>query len=248
MFKNILFAAFAGFFCLAVNGQIGISSEDRLDAEANIYQKIADVSLQTNIEQVQLSQLYRQSPLIIAQVFTRCSGICTPYIIQLKESLQQLQSDKPYKVLVFSFDPQDKEENMADLAKRYQLESDTNWIFAATAQIEELTSSIGFTSAWDEARMQFDHEALLTGVNKEGIIKKKLVGMQNKQQLLSMVNEINNGFQPSFPLPNKNSFLSCFTYNEETGKSKPSIGLLVMLMPGVLTFLMVVTLAMVKKR
>lgn len=235
MFKNILQTT-----CLILGCCFGIEAtaiaENRLDPEENIYQKIADVSLEIEGEQVQLSTLYRQQPLIIAQIFTRCSGICTPYIIQLKESLRQINSEKPYKVLVFSFDPRDQGQDMLHLSERYQLQNDTNWIFATTDQIEVLTNSIGFTSDWDETRQEFEHEALLTGINKMGIIKKKVIGMNNIRGLTALIHENNNGFEPSYPLPGKNSFLSCFDYDPETGKTKPGVGLLLILVPGVLTF------------
>lgn len=234
MFKNILQTT-----CLILGCCFGIETaafaENPLDPEENIYQNIADVTLEIEGEQVQLSSLYRQQPLIIAQIFTRCSGICTPYIIQLRESLWQINSTKPYKVLVFSFDPRDSEEDMFDLAKRYHLEKDTNWIFATTADIAALTEAIGFRSDWDVGKQEFEHEALLTGVNKMGIIKKKVIGMNNIRGLSALINEINNGFEPSFPLPGKNSFLSCFDYDPETGKTKPGVGLLLILVPGVLT-------------
>lgn len=247
MLKNFLLAAGLILLCIFGFGSTAMAG-NRLNAEENVYSKIANVTLKVEGEQLSLSTLYRQQPLIIAQVFTRCSGICTPYIIQLRESLWQISSDKPFKILVFSFDPRDGEEDMADLARRYQLENDSNWIFAATDQIETLTRSIGFTSDWNESMQEFEHEPLLTGINRVGIIKKKLIGMKNIRGLTSMINEINNGFEPSFPLSDKNRMLSCFEYDPETGKTMPGIGLLLILVPATLTFITVIFMSVFSKR
>lgn len=244
MFKNIYFSLIAVLTCSASYSQ---TLNDALAEEANVFQKIADVMLNVNEREVKLSDLYHQSPLIIAQIFSRCSGICTPYLIQLKENLWQARPQKEYKVLVFSFDPRDSEKDMLALAKSYSLDQDSNWMFATTEEIEVLNRSIGFQMYWEPDRLQYEHGALLTGVSKEGIIKKKLVGMRDAEAIGGMVNEINGVFIPSYPLPGHSSIFSCFNYDSASGKNKAGIGLLIMLMPILLSFLIVLFLARNKK-
>lgn len=244
MFKNICFFIIGVLACSATYSQTvnNVSAE-----EANVYQKIADVTLNVNEKEVKLSDLYHQSPLIIAQVFSRCSGICTPYLIQLKENLWQVRQQKQYRVLVFSFDPRDSEKDMLRLAKSYSLDKDSSWIFATTEQIELLNHSIGFQIYWDNNRFQYEHGVLLTGISKEGIIKRKLIGMRDAEAIGGMINEINETFVPSYPLPSQNSIFSCFNYDPASGKSKPGIGLFIMLMPILLSFLLVLFLGSSKK-
>lgn len=63
-----------------------------------------------------------------------------------------------------------------------------------------------------------------------------------------MLKEINNEFIVSYPLPRKNMLFSCFTYNPTTGKSELSIGLLVMLAPALITFIIVLSLIKLGKK
>ena len=203
--------------------------------EENLYSKIADIHIESNHGMQTISSLYAQSPLIIAFVFTRCAGICNPMISNLDEQIRLIQPKEKYKVLVLSFDSTDVLRDMHRFAKQFMLESNQQWIFATTRQIETLKKSINFWPVWDSARQQFGHDALLVGVNEHGIIKKKLIGMNRTEEFKLMLKEINNQYVLSYPLPNKNRIFSCFNYNVSTGKRTIAPGMIIMLMPAFFT-------------
>ncbi len=238
MFKNIILILITS--CL-----VHLASAQRdstgMKEEENIYERIYDAPL--NIaggQNLSFYELYSGKPLLLAMVFTRCTGVCSPFLLQLSENLRF--TDHSFNVLVLSFDPRDSLNDMELMAKRFRLNSNKNWLFGTTKKIEELKQSIGFSPVWDSISGQFDHEALLVGINGEGYITKKLIGMRNGHDLDLMIASIHNVYSPTYRLPTKNALFSCFNYNPITGKSKPGLGLLFIALPAVLTFLLLVSI------
>ena len=247
MFKSIVFTLITIFLSLIANAQ---TASTGMEEETNIYEKIVNAPLYVNEKQpMTFDELYHQKPLLVALIFTRCSGICSPFLLQLKDNLQLKADDKSFNILVISFDPRDNLEDMNNMARRFGLENDPQWIFALTDSIEQLNQSIGFHPIWDSATNQYDHDALLVGINREGYITKKLIGMRTKHDIDLIIASVNNIFAPTYRLPNKNSLFSCFNYDPITGKNTPGLGLLFIALPAVLTILLLVSISyIVRKR
>lgn len=213
-----------------------------LDEETNVYQPVADIKVTTEEGGVYLSEIYSDRPIILTLVYTRCAGVCSPFLMRLKENIEFINSKNEFTILVLSFDSLDSLEDMQSMAKRFALDEDPRWEFAISREIDKLNRSIGFTPVWDSAKRQFDHEALLVGINKNGFIAKKLIGLRNEAALSAMVREINDVFIPSYPLPDNKRFFSCFNYDPATGKNSPGWGLLILSLPVTLTLLLVLVI------
>ncbi len=238
MFKSIVFT-FLIFSLIFVTDVQSQNLSDEFKEESNIYEKVYDAPLKVGEEELDFSQLFARKPVLLALIFTRCAGICNPFLIQLKENLQFKSNTENFNVLVLSFDPRDSRDDMELLCTRLGLENNEQWIFATTGEIDQLTESVGFYPVWDSTRSQFDHDAMLVGINTEGYITKKLIGLRNKPDLAQMINSVNNVFSASYRLPGKSQLFSCFNYNPETGKNTPGLGLLVLTLPAVLTLFLV---------
>lgn len=238
MFKGIILIFLTACFASIANAQ---PASTGMEEETNIYEKIVDAPLYVKEKQpMTFDELYHQKPLLVALIFTRCSGICSPFLLQLKDNVQVNADDKSFNILVISFDPRDNLDDMNNMARMFRLENNPQWIFAVTDSIEQLNQSIGFHPLWDSATNQYDHDALLVGVNKEGYITKKLIGMRTKHDLDLLIASVNNVFAPTYRLPNKNSLFSCFNYDPITGKNTPGLGLLFIALPAVLTVLLLI--------
>jgi len=240
MFKNhnVIFLVFLSL-CINsfANGQVNNASWKEED---KIYAKVYDAALKgQNIKNGSLSKFAHQNPTILALVFTRCSGICNPFLLQLKEKMQFENNKKSFKILVISFDPRDTQADMNLMARRFGLEKDKKWVFAVTDSINKLNNSIGFNPKWNYQKQQYDHDALLVGVNSDGFITKKLVGLRNEHDLALLVSSINNEFSPTYKIANKNMLFSCFNYNTITGKNTPGLGLLFLALPAIITILLI---------
>ncbi len=234
MYKNYLLAGILiliSYIACAENKPV---PADGMKEEVNIYREVYDAPLLTPEGTSTLSRLAKNKPLILALIFTRCSNICYPFLLNLKEELQFGEKEGSYQVFVVSFDAADSLSDVMSLAKRLGLQKEQNWLFGVTPAIDELNRSIGFRPVWDASRQQFDHDALLVGINQEGYITKKLIGIRNSNDLRLLVRSINNQFSPSYRLPGQNLLFSCFNYNPETGKNTPGTGLLFIALPAIL--------------
>ncbi|MBK6665728.1 MAG: SCO family protein [Saprospiraceae bacterium] len=211
--------------------------------ESHVYTKVLDAPLKGYGlgDSTSLLQLAHQNPTILALIFTRCTGICNPFLLQLSEKLEWEIEHKNFNIVVISFDPRDTQADMSALAKRFHLDQEKQWIFGVTDSIESLNKSIDFNPIWDEARQQYDHEALLVGINSDGYITKKLIGMRSTSDLALLVGSIYNSFTPTHQLPNKNRLFSCFNYDPKTGKNTLGLGLLFIALPAILTIFILFT-------
>ncbi|MCC6711823.1 MAG: SCO family protein [Candidatus Dadabacteria bacterium] len=213
-----------------------------LDEETNIYQPVADIRVTTEEGGIYLSEIYSGRPIILTLVYTRCAGVCNPLLMRLKENIELIDPKREFTILVLSFDPLDTLEDMQGMAKRFTLDEDPRWEFAVSREIDKLNRSIGFNPVRAGAKRQFDHEALLIGINRNGLITKKLIGLRNEAALGAMIVEINDVFVPSYPLPDNKRSFSCFNYDPATGKNSPGWGLLVLSLPATLTLLLVLVI------
>ncbi len=248
MFKNFIFP-----FLIFVFASISIiqAQTPNWSEETNIYDKVYDASLQLiSGKNISLHQLAEKKPLIIALIFTKCTGVCNPLLFQLMENLQHNPSDKnnPYYVLVVSFDTLDALKDMELMARRIELQNNKDWQFAITDNISQLNASVGFNPIWDDNIQQFDHDALLVGVNSDGYITKKLIGLRNEKEIGLLIRSINNVFSPTYRLPNPNILFSCFNYDPRTGKNTPGLGLLFIALPAVISFSLVLGIRFLVKR
>lgn len=238
MFKNYVLTCFVALLSFTARGE---APQYSTKEEVNIYKRVYDAPIETiKGEQTSLLRLTEREPLIVALIFTRCSNICYPFLLRLKEDLQFGNPRGRFNVAVVSFDPRDSKEDMERMAKGFGLDREPDWIFGITKEIDSLIRSIGFDILWDEARQQFDHDALLVGLNKDGRISKKLIGIRNTKDLNLLVSSINNVYAPTYRLPGQNLLFSCFNYDPETGKTTPGTGLLFLALPAVLTLLLLV--------
>jgi len=246
MYKNHVFILVAVVSLFYSANVIGHADTSGWKEESNIYEKVYDAPLKINSQNsATLYQIVRQNPTIIAFIFTRCTGVCNPFLLQLKENLQFETNHKKFTVVVISFDPRDTRGDMNLLAKRFGLNNDKQWIFGVTDSIGALNKSVGFNPVWDSIRNQYDHDALLVGVNTEGYITKKLIGLRNQHDLELLINSINDIFAPTYRLPNQNHLFSCFNYNAKTGKNTPGLGLLFIALPAVITLLILFSINLI---
>jgi len=238
MFKNIILVLIIIVIkCESIDAQSASIKE-----EANIYEPVSDVPLTLKGEKLSyFHDLYSQKPILLAFVFTRCSGVCYPFLLQLKEDIQLIDNTS-INVLVLSFDPRDRLKDMEEMSQRMGLWNNSQWLFGVTDSIEKLKYSISFFPQWDSVINQFNHDALLVGINQDGYITKKLLGIRGRHDLELMIASMNNVFSPTYRLPSKNTMFSCFDYDPTTGKSKPGLGLFFVALPTILGVFIVVSI------
>ena len=208
------------------------------DESRYLYRKMPDAPLIMADSTVALSQLWQDKPLIFTMVFSRCAGVCYPFISSLQEALPKVGGlGTDYRIAVVSFDPEDNTETMQGMAHLLDLADHPDWLFGITAResIDSLTQSIGYWTRWDSTRKQYDHPAVLVGILKGGLIARFLVNATvSPPRLHEIVRELRGEFISAYPKPNPNVIFSCFQYDPSEGFTL-SWGFFLLLLPAVVT-------------
>lgn len=187
-----------------------------------------------------LSELWRERPILLTLIFTRCAGACSPLLRSLKAAAASVGgAGRDYTLLVLSFDARDTTSDMVELAEHLGLSKDQAWIFgiAPAQDIAQLIQATGFWFEWEEASRQYDHPAMVIGIRDGRIVRFLIGGAVSPARLLEVVREMRGEFVPAYPLPRRNILFRCFQYDPTSGRWKPDWGFLLLLIPGMMTIL-----------
>ena len=181
---------------------------------------------------VTLSQIAHGRPLLLGFVFTRCAGVCSPFLTSWRSADRALPEGRRYLRLVLSFDPRDTVTDMSTLAHHHALDHNDDWTFAVgdPKDIRRLADATGFWWAWDESRQQFDHSAMLAGIRDGRLVRLLVGGSITSARLDELVREVSGEFVRSYPLPGRVPF-RCFRYDPATGRTSIDWGFGLLLIP-----------------
>jgi cytochrome oxidase Cu insertion factor (SCO1/SenC/PrrC family) len=223
-------------------------SEERLLNTA-----VADIGLTTATgTRVTLLQIAEGRPLVLTFVFTRCAGVCSPFLMAWRAA-DRAVGKQAYSRLVVSFDPRDTKDDMYALQQHLGLKESDNWTLAVgdPDDVRRLASAIGFWWDWDESRQQFDHPAMLAGIRKGRLVRLLVGGTVTSARLDELVREVSGEFVPSYPLPGRVPF-RCVQFNAATGRMTLDWGFGLLLVPvaatSVATFVMFAAGARVRRK
>lgn len=182
-----------------------------------------------------LSGLWAERPVFVTLVFSRCAGICSPYLGLLKKTVEQVGScGDQYQMVVISFDSRDRPEDLMALARHHGLESHPGWTFAVPSThegLDALCRSLDFDYRWDEQRQQFNHPAV-TAALRDGKFVRLSVGAEiTPRQFQDMLSDARGEFVAFYPDPGQQGALfRCFDYDPDHGFS-PNWGMLALVLP-----------------
>ena len=143
----------------AATAQSGVSRDTPPSEERLLNTPVPDIWLTTDTgTRVKLSQLAPARPLVLTFVFTRCAGVCSPFLMSWRSADRALGRQEAYARLVLSFDPRDTQADMSALSRHLALEESDNWTLAVgdPHEVRRLAEAIGFWWDWDDRRQQFD--------------------------------------------------------------------------------------------
>ncbi|HKV81545.1 MAG TPA: SCO family protein [Candidatus Sulfotelmatobacter sp.] len=187
----------------------------------------------------QLSAIWRSKPLLLTMVFTRCAGVCSPFLHSLKSAVSEaggLGAD--YRVLVLSFDPKDTVADMKMMAESLGVKSNPDWIFgvASPSDIRKVSAATGFWFQWDRPLEQYDHPAVVVAIDRGRVVRMLAGATVPPASLSEIVQELRGKFVASYVLPGKVAF-RCFEYDPNSGRYALDWGVILLLLPGTLAML-----------
>jgi cytochrome oxidase Cu insertion factor (SCO1/SenC/PrrC family) len=194
---------------------------------------VPDIWLTTTTgARVRLSQITAGKPLVLTLVFTRCAGICSPFLMAWRSAERALGRRGEYARVVLSFDPRDTTDDMATLRHHLALTDSDDWTLAIgdPDDVRRLAAAIGFWWEWNERRQQFDHPAMLAGIRKGRLVRLLVGGSVSSGRLAELVREVSGEFVPSYPLPGRIPF-RCVQFDAATGRMTLDWGFGLLLVP-----------------
>ena len=202
------------------------------DEALYVNREVPDIAIRTADGEVLLSALWREGPVVLTMVFTRCAGICSPYLRALRRADEALDLPDDVRRVVVSFDPRDTPDHMRRTGEHLGVAGRPGWVLgvAAPPDIDRLARALGFWFEWDDARQQFDHPALLVGIHEGRVARLLVGGSVSAARLSEVVREARGQFIASYPLPGDVLF-RCFDYDPVTGAPTLAWGALVLLVP-----------------
>jgi protein SCO1/2 len=202
------------------------------DESSYVNQPFPDIVIRTRDSERRLSSLWREGPLLLTFVFTRCAGVCSPYLRALHAADTQLGAPTDVRRVVISFDPRDTADDMQRTAAHLGIPDGPGWSFgvATSEDIGRVMRAAGFWFAWDAEREQFDHPAMLVAIRDGRIVRLLAGGTVMAARLGEVLQEARGEFVASYPLPGNVRF-RCFEYDPATGQTRVAWGALLMLVP-----------------
>jgi protein SCO1 len=215
---------------LLAQTSFGAKSDKPPNEDLYVYKQLPDITIQTSSASATLSSIWRDKPILLTMVFTRCGGICSPFLHSLKTAATGVGSD--YRVVVLSFDPHDTSADMDRLANEIGVKNDPGWIFgvASPQNIKRLAAASGFWFQWDASIQQYDHPSVVVAVDGGRVIRMLAGASVPSASLREVVKELHGRFVASYALPGKAVF-RCFEYDPNRGGYRLDWGLLLMLLP-----------------
>ena len=238
----------------AATAQSAVSRDTPPSEERVLNTPVPDVWLTTATgTRVKLSQLAPAKPLVLTFVFTRCAGVCSPFLMSWRAADRALGRQGAYSRLVLSFDPRDTQADMSALARHLALQESDNWTLAVgdPNEVRRLAEAIGFWWDWDDNRQQFDHPAMLAAIREGRLVRLLVGGSVNSARLDELMREVSGEFVERYPLPGRILF-RCVQFDAATGRVTVDWGFALLLVPvattGVATFVMFAAGARVRRK
>jgi protein SCO1/2 len=164
-----------------------------------------------NGDPITLSQAGEGRPIVLALVYYNCTSICNPFLNAIVDVINQSPSGflpgNQYNVVAVSFDPKEDAE-IARLKKEsyYNLfkgkkdipESGFRFLTADSSSIAQLTASVGFKYAPDDAG-GFMHASSIIILSPSGIISRYIRGLSflPVELMVSVTNAMEGKWAPT---------------------------------------------------
>lgn len=215
-----------------------------------LYQSLPDMEVTlANGRKQPLSAFWQQRPLLVTFVFTRCYGVCSPFVRTLRSvSADVGGAGTGYDFLVLSFDTRDTSEAMTALAEVTGAQGRPGWHFGLVMpeDIERLTRAVGFKYQWNAASQQFNHPASLVAIRDGKVIRLLTGGAVSPARFREVLSELRGDFVPIYPAVADTRF-RCFEFSAD-GVLRPSWGLLILVYPVMMTLSLTVVVFFLARR
>ncbi|MCC6647434.1 MAG: SCO family protein [Polyangiaceae bacterium] len=238
--RSLRWAAVAcALVACAVTGTPPVRAESVVTAEARaLHRAVPDVTISVaGGEQVKLSSLWHDKPVLITLFYQRCLGSCSPFLRSLSSTIKTVGGlGDDYRVVSVSFDPEDTPERTHELATQLGLGPGESWKVGTTspAQLQPLMDSVGFWYRAIPGTDQVDHPSLVAMVRDGRVVRVLLGNTVSPTRFQELRLEARGTFVPFYAAPDASTRFRCLDVDPATGQLRLGWGLVVLLLPAAL--------------
>ncbi|KAB2924997.1 MAG: SCO family protein [Bacteroidetes bacterium] len=213
------------------------------EAVQNLYRRVPDIAVITSDGRTEsLSALSKGMPVMITIANSRCTGICYPWLFQLRDRVSESGAElSGIRFIILSIDERDTPMNVAAMAEMLKMHHDKRWLFGTvrTEDRDRFAEAFGFTYRFDSLRSQYDHPPMLAGVNANGVVLRILSSMElTPTEFWLLVREMHDEFIPMMKATEA-SWVTCFTYDPLSNQYSISWGVVMLYLPVLAGFALV---------
>lgn len=181
-----------------------------------------------------LSSWFHGKPVVMAEVYYKCSMLCPQVLHGLATGLKQttLEPGKDYEVLTFSIDPMDTPADAADQKRQFLSElghpeaaGAVHFLTAGDTSISAISSATGFhfvrVPGPDGKMDQFAHSSVVMFATPEGKMSKYLAGIDYQPRDLRLA--LLDASQKKISNPVDLLILYCCNYSPAAGRYTVSV-------------------------
>lgn len=205
-------------------------------AESRIADRpVPDIGLQlADGRESSLSALAGDKPLLVTFFYRRCTGVCAPMLEWVRDAVREVGGlGTDYRVLALSFDDADTVDDIRAQARAIGVFDSPDWSFAITDRdaLARIAGAVDFWYRRDPASGQFDHPALLVGLDRGRVVRAILATPGEIDRFRELVWELRGAFIRSYRLPGQTA-LACMSFDPRTGTTRLSWGMAILAVPG----------------
>ncbi|GIW40242.1 MAG: electron transporter SenC [Candidatus Binatia bacterium] len=174
---------------------------------------------------VRLGDLFEGKPLLLVPVYYRCPMLCGLVSREVAKTLAVLglEAGRDFGVVFFSFDPSEtpeqarkKKDEVLSFARSAGSPDGWKFLVGDRNAVERLTEAIGFRYAYDAARGEYAHAAVVLVLTPQGRVSRYFFGVEfpPKDLRLALV-EASGGAIGTFV---DSVLLYCYRYDPSTGR------------------------------
>ena len=175
--------------------------------------------------EVKLGEYFQDKPVVLVPVYFECPMLCNLTMSELVKTLKvvTLNPGSDFRVVMFSFDPNEKPELAAEKKKAYlkrynRQGTDAGWTFLTGTEdsIKSLTGAMGFRYSYDPSIKQFAHAAGFLIATPAGKISRYLFGIEYAARDLRLALVESSAGKIGDPV--SQLLLMCFHYDPTSGR------------------------------
>lgn len=227
--------ALACVFLAARNGLAADAAGSVARTESRIERRsVPDIALQlADGQQVRISSLWRDRPLLLTFFFRSCAGICTPFLASVRDAAQAGGGlDRDYRVLAVALDDPASSGDLRAQAASLGLLGNPGWIFATASREDSvrIARALDFRYRFDPRTGQYDHDAMAASLNDGRIVRAVLGTPESGSRIVGLVREIRGIIVTSYETP-RGAVLRCLRFDPASGAMRIGWGMIVLAAP-----------------